>query len=371
MTNISFISGTRADYGKIKPYIDFLITQKDKNVSVFITGMNMLKKYGYTYKHIKNDLKKDCNIVLDKKFKEKNVALEMAHIIQCYTKHLIKDKIDFVFVHGDRPEVLAATSAAVLNNIPVCHIEAGDLSGSIDESLRHASSKLAQQFLVADKSAEENLVQMGENPNRIHITGNSSLAFLINQPSEKELKILNQFKNYAILIYHPVTTISQEKIKTEITEILETIKQTDKEYVIISPNNDLGSETILSVYNQYKKQKNFHFAKSFSFEGFNYLLKRADFLIGNSSCGIKEAPYYDIPVINIGCRQSNRFSHLDLKSFYHLDTLENLANVIQSIKSLQKTKTKIDYRDDLFKKLQTICTDEFFNVLVQKSFYKK
>ena len=102
MTNISFISGTRADYGKIKPYIDFLCNQENKKVFVFTTGMNMLKKYGSTYKFIKSDLKKKCIIRVDKKFKRSSTALETAHILKTYDNHLKKDKIDFVFVHGDR-----------------------------------------------------------------------------------------------------------------------------------------------------------------------------------------------------------------------------------------------------------------------------
>ena len=100
MTNISFISGTRADYGKIKPYIDFLCNQENKKVFVFTTGMNMLKKYGSTYKFIKSDLKKKCIVRTDKKFKPTSTALETAHILKTYDKHLKKDKIDFIFVHG-------------------------------------------------------------------------------------------------------------------------------------------------------------------------------------------------------------------------------------------------------------------------------
>lgn len=371
MTNISFISGTRADYGKIRPYIDFLLTQNDKKIFIFVTGMNMLKKYGSTYKHIQNDLKKNCHIVLDKRFKEKNTALEMAHIIQKYDKHLKKDKIDFIFVHGDRPEVLAAASTALINNIPICHIEAGDISGSIDESIRHATSKLSHRFLVGDIEAKNRLIQMGENPNSIFITGNSSLAYNVNMPNENEFKIISKFKNYAILIYHPVTTLKPEIIHAEISGIMEQLKQINKEFIIIYPNNDLNNDVILNVYQKYSSHNQFHFFQSLSFEGFNYLLRNADFLIGNSSCGIKEAPFYNIPVINIGCRQNNRFTHLNLKNFYHLDTLENLKNVISAIKSLQTNKNIINYRKELFDTLETIFTDNFFETTTQKNFIPK
>ena len=370
MTNISFISGTRADYGKIKPYIDFLCNQENKKVFVFTTGMNMLKKYGSTYKFIKSDLKKKCIVRTDKKFKPTSTALETAHILKTYDKHLKKDKIDFVFVHGDRPEVLAAAQAAVFNNIPVCHIEAGDFSGSVDELIRHATSKLSHRFLVADERAKQTLLQMGEKEDSIFITGNSSLAFKIEDPTKKELSLLNSYKNYGVLIYHPVTTLDKKILKEEIDSLMSALDKSEKDYVVILPNNDLGSEIILKTYQKYATNEKFHFIKSFSFNAFNYVLKNADFLIGNSSCGIKEAPFYQVPVIDIGCRQNNRFEHLNLKDFYHLNDLSKIEETILKIQNKKKKPIKYHYREAFFKTLKKVFTDDFFDVKVQKEFSK-
>lgn len=370
MTNISFISGTRADYGKIKPYIDFLCNQENKKVFVFTTGMNMLKKYGSTYKFIKSDLKKKCIVRTDKKFKPTSTALETAHILKTYDKHLKKDKIDFVFVHGDRPEVLAAAQAAVFNNIPVCHIEAGDFSGSVDELIRHATSKLSHRFLVADERAKQTLLQMGEKEDSIFITGNSSLAFKIEDPTKKELSLLNSYKNYGVLIYHPVTTLDKKILKEEIDSLMSALDKSEKDYVVILPNNDLGSEIILKTYQKYATNEKFHFIKSFSFNAFNYVLKNADFLIGNSSCGIKEAPFYQVPVIDIGCRQNNRFEHLNLKDFYHLNDLSKIEETILKIQNKKKKPIKYHYREAFFKTLKKVFTDDFFDVKVQKTFSK-
>ncbi len=371
MLNISFISGTRADYGKIKPYIDFLCTQKDKNIFVFTTGMNMLKQYGSTYKFIKVDLKKKCKIRVDKRFKLSTTAQEAAHIIKSFSSHLKKDKIDFVFVHGDRPEVLAATFAAVLNKIPVCHIEAGDFSGSVDELIRHSTSKLSQRFLVGDEEAKKTLLQMGEDEKSIFITGNSSLAFEISQPTPKELEILNSYQNYAVLIYHPVTTRSGQEISTEINGIMQELKNLNKETVVILPNNDLGSKAILKTYQKYALDKNFHFVKSFSFNAFNYLLKHSDFLIGNSSCGIKEAPFYQVPVIDVGYRQNNRYLHLNLKNFYHIDDLNDIPKTISIIQKIKRKRVEHHYREAFFKTLEKVFTEDFFKIQIQKVFQKK
>ena len=370
MTNISFISGTRADYGKIKPYIDFLCNQENKKVFVFTTGMNMLKRYGSTYKFIKSDLKKKCIVRTDKKFKPTSTAFETAHILKTYDKHLKKDKIDFVFVHGDRPEVLAAAQAAVFNNIPVCHIEAGDFSGSVDELIRHATSKLSHRFLVADEMAKQTLLQMGEKEDSIFITGNSSLAFKIEDPTKKELSLLNSYKNYGVLIYHPVTTLDKKILKEEIDSLMSALDKSEKDYVVILPNNDLGSEIILKTYQKYATNEKFHFIKSFSFNAFNYLLKNADFLIGNSSCGIKEAPFYQVPVIDIGCRQNNRFEHLNLKDFYHLNDLSKIEETILKIQNKKKKPIKYHYREAFFKTLKKVFTDDFFKTKVQKEFSK-
>lgn len=370
MTNISFISGTRADYGKIKPYIDFLCNQENKKIFVFTTGMNMLKQYGATYKFIQKDLKKKCIVRTDKKFKPTSTALETAHILKTYDKHLKKDKIDFVFVHGDRPEVLAAAQAAVFNNIPVCHIEAGDFSGSVDELIRHATSKLSHRFLVADERAKQTLLQMGEKEDSIFITGNSSLAFKIEDPTKKELSLLNSYKNYGVLIYHPVTTLDKKILKEEIDSLMSALDKSEKDYVVILPNNDLGSEIILKTYQKYATNEKFHFIKSFSFNAFNYLLKNADFLIGNSSCGVKEAPFYQVPVINIGCRQNNRFEHLNLKDFYHLNDLSKIEETILKIQNKKKKPIKYHYREAFFKTLKKVFTDDFFDVKVQKTFSK-
>ena len=369
MTHIAFISGTRADYGKIRPYIDFLTQEQNRKVSVFVTGMNMLKKYGSTYRYIQKDLNKTVKVVLDKSFKETSTAQEMAHIVRTFDKYLKKENIDFVFVHGDRPEVLAAASCAIFNNIPICHIEAGDISGSVDELIRHATSKLSHQFLVADETAQQTLIQLGENKKNIHIVGNSSLAYNMQTFTQKEKEFVTQFKNYAILMYHPVTTLSKEYIETEINDLMALLKQTDKEYIVIMPNNDLGSDVILNTYTKFKKDPQFHFFKSLTFEIFNYLLKNASFLIGNSSCGIKEAPFYNVPVIDIGNRQQSRCDHLTLNNFHHANTVKDAKKIISEIKPSGQNNTET-YQKEFYKKLHSIFTDEFFKVPVQKTFCK-
>ena len=367
MIRISFLSGTRADYSKIKPYIEYLSDRPDTDIFVYATGMHMLAKYGKTYQEIEKDFKGRIHIVLDPSFRETTTSQETAHIISAYDKHLTADKIEFVFVHGDRPEALAGAIAARLNNIPLCQIEAGDLSGSIDDSIRHAITKLSHQFLVSDKAAETILLQLGEEKSHIFITGNSSLANIIPPLTAADKRKI-PYDKYAILIYHPVTTLSAKDIQKEVKTLMRELDHSGLNYVVILPNNDLNHRVILDEYKKYTQNPRFCFFKSLPLELFTALLKQAQFLVGNSSCGIKEAPYYQVPCIDIGSRQHNRYWDLNLSCFHHTDTAQDLNVLIQKIIRQQKKKRLLSFRQLFFNRLNRVFTPDFWHPNIQKEF---
>ena len=158
---IVFISGTRADYGKIKPLIKKISKKKKFKIFIFVTGMHLIKKYGYTINEIKKDFKK--NIF---SFKNNNNSENYLNIFQKtvdkFGKFINENKIDAVVIHGDRVESLAAATAAFLSQIKVLHIEGGEVSGNIDETIRHSISKLSNVHFVSNKLAFKRLYQMGE-----------------------------------------------------------------------------------------------------------------------------------------------------------------------------------------------------------------
>lgn len=365
MINISFLSGTRADYGKIKPYVEYLLQKADIRIHLFLTGMQVQSKYGNTYAEIETDFADRCHIVIDNELQESTTADETAHIIKSYSTHLKDDNIDFVFIHGDRSEAMAGALAAVLNNVPVCHIEAGDLSGSIDDSLRHAISKLAHRFFVADERAKSLLMQMGEEEGNIHIVGTSSLA---NLPTEKMDNIPPVSDNYGILVYHPTTTVSSDTIHGEISQIMQMLEKDTRSYIVVLPNNDLNHQVILDVYEPYQNNPKFQFFKSLPFSAFQHLLKGADVLIGNSSCGVKEAPVLGVNVIDIGIRQQNRYTHLDLPTFHHVDDLGEISKILSDLPQNQSAISHDHYREQFFKTLDGIFTDDFWKPALQKKF---
>lgn len=369
MINVSFLSGTRADYGKIKPYIDFLLTRPNIRVHIFITGMHTQEKYGYTAQEIIDCYGETCHLVIDRDMMESSTAQENAHIISAFDRHLNADQIDFVFTHGDRPEALSAAFTAMLNNIPVCQIEAGDLSGSVDESLRHAISKLSHKFFVADEHARGVLQRLGENPADIYVVGNSSLANipLHRQDIKTHYGIL--FDRFVLLIYHPVTTASAETVRAQINGILSELDQSGRNVIAIMPNNDLHHDVILKAYEAYNNHPRFMFFKSLPYDDFNALMAQADVLVGNSSCGIKEAPFLGLPVIDIGRRQQNRFAHLNLPAFHHLDTPAGLKEVLDRLPQKTACVSHATYRKQFFKTLEKIFTDDFWHPVRQKTFY--
>lgn len=311
MLNVSFITGTRADYGKIKPIIEYFLSKNCFNIYIFVCGMHLQKKYGYTIKFVEKDFKKNCHIVKNKQDNCEDTTATTSVILKNYGKHLSNDNIDFVFVHGDRPDTLAAAMASSFHNIPVCHIEAGELSGSIDEALRHAVSKFSHKFLVSDNQAKKILCHLGENPKDVHVIGDTSLAN--NLIANRRRSFL--FFEYAILMYHPVTTLNPEYIHQDIQEIMSQLIATNLNYIVIMPNNDKYNEIIVQEYYLHKNNPRFKFYKSIPFDVFTDILKHSLFLVGNSSCAIKEAPYYNIPAIDIDERQNGRYNHLNYDFF--------------------------------------------------------
>ena len=329
--------------------------------------MHLQKKYGETIKIIVRDFGSSCVIFKDKKKKYADTTERTANLMKSYDQHLIKDKINYVFVHGDRPDALAAALAASFNNIPICHIEAGDLSGSIDEALRHAISKLSHDFFVTDKVARKVLIRLGENKDNIHIIGNSSLA---NCPPSDTHGFKIPYDEYAILIYHPVTTLTKKDVAKEVRHIMEELVKSKLNYIVILPNNDMHNDVIFAEYEHYKQNPAFTFYSSLPFDVFTYLLKNAMFLIGNSSCGIKEAPFYHTKVIDIGIRQNNRYGNLEQTDFIHLDTPDGIIDALKHISPHKCSFSHSRYRQKLFKKLDQVVSEDFWHPQIQKEFHQ-
>ncbi len=308
---ILFLSGTRADFGKIKSLIKIVETDNQIEALIFVTGMHLQEKYGYTVLEFEK-----CgfsNIFTFENYTdETTMDLTLAKTIQGLSSYVQDCKPDMIVVHGDRVEALAGAIVGSLNNILVAHIEGGEVSGTIDELIRHSTSKMSHIHFVSNEDARKRLVQMGEINEAIMTIGSPDVDIMFSD-TLPTLSVVKEyydidFKKYAIVMFHPVTTEAEEMQKYA-EDFVEALLLDDKNYVVIYPNNDLGSSLIFKAYEQLRGSSRFKIIPSLRFEYFLTLLKNADFIIGNSSAGIREAPYYGIPIINVGSRQQNRSQH--------------------------------------------------------------
>ncbi|NCI49084.1 UDP-N-acetylglucosamine 2-epimerase (hydrolyzing) [Sediminibacterium roseum] len=305
---VVFLTGTRADYGKLKSLMSVLVKDKAFEVYVFVTGMHMLSKYGST--HIEVERSGFRNI---HKFINQNEGDAMDQIlvktISGFSDYIKEVQPDLIIVHGDRLEAMAGAIVGSFNNILTGHVEGGEVSGTIDEIIRHSVSKLSQIHFVANEIAKRRLLQLGEPENSVHVIGSPDIDIMSSDeiPTIEEVKQHYEFDfdQYGILLYHPVTT-ELDDLKRQVKFLVDQLIKSDMNFVVIYPNNDPGSDIILDEYKRFAGNKRFSIYPSMRFESFLTLLKNAAVLIGNSSAGIREAPHYGVPSINMGTRQNGR-----------------------------------------------------------------
>ncbi|MCR5609703.1 MAG: UDP-N-acetylglucosamine 2-epimerase (hydrolyzing) [Lachnospiraceae bacterium] len=333
MKRILFITGTRADYGKLKSLLKKVEEDKDFELFIFVSGMHLVEKLGNTYKEVLKDKYK--NVYID--FSQANtgvMSFDLGNVISNLTNYVRKTKPDMIVIHGDRIDALAGAIVGALNNIMVAHIEGGELSGTIDESIRHANSKLSHIHLVSNDEAKKRLIQLGEEGKRIFVIGSPDVDVMLsdNLPTIEDVnkRYSINFENYGICMYHPVTT-EVSLLRENIENLVSALLESEKNYIVVYPNNDYGSDIIINEYTRLIKNKKFQVFPSFRFEYFLTLLKNAEFMIGNSSAGIRETGVYGIPSIDVGKRQNGRYSKKN-KNLQHvnddkIEILEAISNI--------------------------------------------
>ena len=302
--------------------------------------MHMIGKFGNTYREVLKSFKK--NVI---KFKNQSLNDRLELILTKTTKKFSdvvrKLNPDLIVIHGDRVEALSCALVGSLNHILTAHIEGGEVSGTIDDTIRHAVTKLSHIHFVGSNSAYKRVLKMGENKKSIFNIGSPDIDII----TKKKLPTINyvkkrysiNFNRYGILLWHPVTS-KVFSIKKDTQKLINFIETLNKKIVVIYPNNDPGSNQIINIYNNLKN-KNFKVLKSLRFESFLTLLKNSEFIIGNSSSAIYEAPMFNIPSINIGDRQYKRLKLSTIKN-YEVDDL-NKINFLKFISNFKKTKKNI------------------------------
>jgi UDP-N-acetylglucosamine 2-epimerase (hydrolysing) len=364
---IVFLTGTRADYGKLKSLITILNSSAGYEVFIFVTGMHMLEKYGSTYLEVEAG---ECSNIF--KFSNQNDGDSMDRILaktisgfSDYVNHVLPN---FIVVHGDRLEALAGAIVGAFNNILTGHVEGGEVSGTIDELIRHSVSKLSHVHFVANEEARRRLLQLGEDGSAIHVIGSPDIDIMESSdlPSLSEVKAHYDFdfNSYAIILFHPVTTelgLLQDQVRKLVNQVIEL----SLNFVVIYPNNDPGSSIIMNEFVRFEGRSNFKIYPSIRFEYFLTLLRNSLFILGNSSAGIREAPHYGIPSINVGSRQNGR---VRCEQVVNIE-VEEIKDAIEKV--LLFDRVEYDYfggGDSYLKFLKILDDRDFWNRKTQKQF---
>tara|TARA_Y100001978_G_C23691333_1_gene434980 strand:+ start:1617 stop:2768 length:1152 start_codon:yes stop_codon:yes gene_type:complete len=352
---IAVFINSRANYGRIKSFLEHAQKNKFIELQVIVGASGLLAKYGRVIDLIKQDGFKvdyELNFII-----EGDEPIHMAKstglgIIETSTA-LQNLKPDAVLTIADRYETLATAVAASYMNIPIIHTQGGDQTGSIDESVRHAITKLSHIHFPASELSKKRIIAMGEDPNYIFNVGCPSIDLIKKTDLNYEKDIfkeahgvgdeINFEKPYVVVLMHPVTTEYINNRKA-INELLKAIIRISRDFQIVWlwPNIDSGSEIISKAIRLNKESQtinNIHLYKNFSPNNYLILINNSKCLIGNSSSGLREGAFLGIPVVNIGNRQQYRESSINVKNVSH-DANEIYEAIINQAKHSKYPSSK-------------------------------
>lgn len=367
---ILFITGTRADYGKIKPLMTAVENDSNFELYVFVTGMHLSELHGNTYIEVQKDNWHNIYIDFGTATHDDGMAQKLSCITGSLANYIRALHPDLTVVHGDRIEALSGVIAASLQNYRTAHLEGGEVSGTIDESIRHTITKLSHEHFVSSEDAKNRVLKLGEEKDRIHVIGSPDIDIMMsnNLPSIDDVKKHYEipFKDFFIAMLHPVTTnISSLQEKTRI--FIDALKSSSRNGIIIYPNNDLGNQIILSEYTALSKDKQFKLFPSIRFECFLTLLKNSSFIIGNSSAGIREAGIYGIPAIDIGSRQEGRYDLSKLTNLQHVEfNKHDILCAISKSEDFRRSSMVFGDGTSATKFMRVIKTENFWKTPIQK-----
>jgi UDP-N-acetylglucosamine 2-epimerase (hydrolysing) len=304
--HLLFLTGTRADFGKLQP-LAAAARNAGHRVTFFVTGMHLMDRYGLTV----NEVRRMPGVIVHEVANQTEgdpQDLILARTVAGFSAFVRTEKPDLVILHGDRIEALAGALVAATNYIRSAHVEGGEVSGTIDEVFRHCNTKLCTHHFVSSETAALRVRALGEPPETIHVIGSPELDFHA-RPSGVSLSDVRDryaipYPDYGIATFHPVTS-EQDTIGQQAAALFATLADSGRNFVVIAPNNDPGSAAIFATLNALPEDR-FRVLPSMRFAHFSELMKNAACMVGNSSAGVREAPFLGLPSLDIGTRQSNR-----------------------------------------------------------------
>uniref|UniRef100_A0A3B3ZEJ8 UDP-N-acetylglucosamine 2-epimerase domain-containing protein n=1 Tax=Periophthalmus magnuspinnatus TaxID=409849 RepID=A0A3B3ZEJ8_9GOBI len=339
--NVCVATCNRADYSKLAPIMFGIKNHpEDFDLEVVVLGSHLIDDYGNTFRMIEQD-----DFDIGSKLHTIVRGEDEAAMVESVGLALVKlpDVLqrlnpDILIVHGDRFDALALATAAALMNIRILHLEGGEVSGTIDDSIRHAISKLAHYHACCTRRAEQHLIAMCEDHSRILLAGCPSYDKLLAKHHEDDyMDIIKSWlgenvkdNDYIVALQHPVTTDIQHSVKIY-GLMLDALLSFNKKTLILFPNIDAGSKEMVRVMRRkgIEQHPNFQAVKHVPFEQFIQLVSHAGCMIGNSSCGVREAGAFGTPVVNLGTRQTGRETGENVLHVRDADTQSKIYHALE------------------------------------------
>ncbi len=332
MKKIMIVTGSRGEWGYIRPIMRLMEQREDVKPILVVTNMHLLESYGSSYKEIERDgftIDYKVHMSLDG-YNHYTQAKSLGIFLNSLPDIIDKERPDWVLLAGDRGEQLMGAIAAAYTYTPVAHIQAGELSGNIDGMTRHAIGKLVHMHFAANEDAAQRLVKLGEEEFRVFNVGAPQIDEMVQaqftELSELEDSLMVSLENgYILGVFHPVTE-EASKAGEQAKIFVQALNEFDCPKVIILPNNDAGSNLVKDAIYQYRKGE-YYFYSNLKRADYLGLLKHAQCIVGNSSSGLLEAPTFQVPAVNIGRRQNMRFRGINV-----LDVEFDVLKIVETMK---------------------------------------
>ena len=380
---ICVVITSKQNYGRMKPLLEEIKNHKGLELQLVVGASALLYRYGMFIDVIKKDgfnpLRSLYYVVEGENLitQAKSTGLGIVELSTAFEDL----EPDIVVAIGDRYETMATAIAASYINIPLAHIQGGEVTGNIDDSVRHAITKIAHLHFPATEKSAERIIKMGEEPWRVHNVGCPSIDIIVRNNLEINNGELNSrygglggpvdFKKpFILVIQHPVTT-SYGDGRDEINETLEALKDREEQKILIWPNNDAGSDDVakgIRVFREENVESNFHYYRAFEPVDYLKLLSSTVCAVGNSSSFIREGSYFGTPSVIVGDRQDMR-EHSDNIVFSDYSSEEIAKNVDNQIKHGNYKSSNIFGTGNASKKITNILYETELDIIKKKMTY--
>lgn len=384
MRKICVITGTRAEYGLLSRLMKMIQDDTDTQLQIIATNMHLSPRFGNTYQEIERDgFTIDCKIpIIEDNDKDNAVTTvkSMAKALAGFADAYNELKPDLVVVLGDRYEILAAATAALIERIPIAHIHGGEVTeGAFDDAIRHSITKMSHLHFTSTEEYRKRVIQLGEQPERVFYVGSlgveniKKLPLMGKEEIEQEIGFIID-EQTILATYHPVT-LGERTAKEDIEDFIAALEERENLRVIFTmPNSDTGNQYIADAVNGFVA-RNAERAKAYKSLGVvRYLsvVQQVAAVVGNSSSGLIEVPSFHIPTLDIGKRQKGRTAG---KSVIHCgtskaDILEGLTQIFSpEVRQVAQESSNPYEKENTVEQIFEVIKKHPLQNLTQKHFY--